>query len=267
MLSSLQSDQMEVEAQGTWRWPPGGSYHPHPLTPELGPRLHEGTRSATTHNPRKRLPSPPSLPALLQRTVPKCQNVPPGPSQACPYCRGGTAWHAALRALTPDGNTMAQGLAGWLGSVQIILLIVQSGKQLPRTMRNRQSGDWKISPTTTIHIPTQTHTHTHTRTHALKQVWKEHAHGFLTWKMSFKLAPLRSYQPKVFQPDRDEKKRRFLPVFHTESKPPGILQPFLSYNLSCGIINTRWSKILSLFSLPPFFTLSACWNILHLNVS
>lgn len=28
---------------------------------------------------------------------------------------GGQAWHAAPRALTPDGNTMAQGLAGWLG--------------------------------------------------------------------------------------------------------------------------------------------------------
>lgn len=28
---------------------------------------------------------------------------------------GGQAWHTASRALTPDGNTMAQGLAGWLG--------------------------------------------------------------------------------------------------------------------------------------------------------
>lgn len=41
-------------------------------------------RDATTPNPS----SPSASPSLLQWTVPKCQHVPPGPSQACPYCPG-----------------------------------------------------------------------------------------------------------------------------------------------------------------------------------
>lgn len=94
MLSSLQSDQMELDTRGTHRWPLGAS-HPHlitlahPWTGALAGQRDQFSaivpaRDATTPNPS----SPSASSSLLQRTVPKCQHVPPGPSQACPYCRG-----------------------------------------------------------------------------------------------------------------------------------------------------------------------------------
>lgn len=92
----------------------------------------------------------PSTPSLLQWMVPKCQHVPPGLTQACPYCWGGGGG-AAWRALTLDGNTVVQGLAGWLAEVQIILLIMHSGKQLPRTKGIQQTGNGPTFPSTAWH--------------------------------------------------------------------------------------------------------------------
>lgn len=56
-------------------------------------------------------------------------------------------WGRAWRALTLDGNTVVQGLA----EVQIILLIMHSGKQLPRTKGIQQTGNGPTSPTTVQH--------------------------------------------------------------------------------------------------------------------
>lgn len=135
---------MEIETQDKQRWPLEAlSPHPHP---ELERWLGKGTRSPPYacwggfNTPNSLLPSTPSL---LQWMVPKCQHVPPGLTQACPYCCGGRAW----RALTLDGNTVVQGLA----EVQIILLIMHSGKQLPRTKGIQQTRNGPTSPATVQH--------------------------------------------------------------------------------------------------------------------
>ncbi|KAK2891836.1 hypothetical protein Q8A73_017501 [Channa argus] len=93
--TETESDQMELDAQGTQRWPHEGTLPSSPLQPSSplnwgsgwakGPILCLLPAVEASFLPRSPLPSTPSL---LQWTVPKCQHVPPGPSQACPYCRG-----------------------------------------------------------------------------------------------------------------------------------------------------------------------------------
>lgn len=79
---------------------PGGlaSSPPHPSSPlncstgwAQGPVLCPSPAVEATTPPQPPLTS---TPRLLQRTVPKCQHVPPGPSQACPYCRGAGVTHS-----------------------------------------------------------------------------------------------------------------------------------------------------------------------------
>lgn len=145
---------------GNWNWGhakvPLEALYPHPLTlchPWSGAVAWQSYQFSAlcllggggAHQYPQSLP--PSTPSLLQRMVPKCQHVPPGLTQACPHCWGGAAW----RALTLDGNTVVQGLAGWLAEVQIILLIMHSGKQLPRTKGIQQTRNGPTSPATLWH--------------------------------------------------------------------------------------------------------------------
>lgn len=150
------------------------SLSPPLLTPELELWMNR-RHSSSAVNPSIRLLST-SLPCCSGR----CSNaITPHLGLAKPVLTMARreVWHVVPCALTPDGNTMAQGLAGWLVQVQIMLLIVQRSKQLPGTMTNRQSSDcWKylslsshtFSPTHSVraHSHTQVLTipypHTHT---------------------------------------------------------------------------------------------------------
>lgn len=91
-LSPVRRNQMELDTQGTWRWPPGGSSPGRPSPLNRSSSWCKGSGSLPGAMLERLPPSQPPpfhLPfSLPQRTVPKCQNVPPGPSQACPCWRG-----------------------------------------------------------------------------------------------------------------------------------------------------------------------------------
>lgn len=125
---------------------PGGliTSPPHP---ELEHWLGKGTRSPpyacwggfNTHNPSSHLPLP-----SCSGWCPNASTSHLGlPKPVLTVVGGGWAW----RALTLDGNTVVQGLA----EVQIILLIMHSGKQLPRTKGIQQTRNGPTSPTTVRH--------------------------------------------------------------------------------------------------------------------
>lgn len=147
-LSCLQRVQMEIETRDTQRWPLEALYpHPPPWTRALPWQTDQFSALCllwggyNTHNPSSHLP------------LPSCSGWCPNASTSHlglpkPVLTvGGAAW----RALTLDGNTVVQGLAGWLAEVQIILLIMHSGKQLPRTKGIQQTGNGPTFPTTAWH--------------------------------------------------------------------------------------------------------------------
>lgn len=84
--------QMEIETQDKQRWPLEALYpHPPPRTRALAWQRDQVSALfllGGLQYPQSLLPSTPSL---LQWMVPKCQHVPPGLTQACPYwCGGGS---------------------------------------------------------------------------------------------------------------------------------------------------------------------------------
>lgn len=167
-LSSVQSDQMELDAQGTQRWPLGAS-HPHPLTPPhpwTGALAGQGDQfSASCLLFRPLTPPPlPSTPSLLQRTVPKCQHVPPGPSQACPYCRGAGVTRSVES--THPWQEHNGPRTGWLTGLGTDNTVNRAEWQTASQNNEKPAERWleNISHHYHTHTHTDIHEHTHIRT-------------------------------------------------------------------------------------------------------
>lgn len=125
---------------------------PQPLSPmkwssglAKGPVLHLVSAGGgfNTHNPSSHLPFPSCSGWCLNASMSHLGL----PMPVLTAGGRGAAWSA----LTLDGNTVIQGLAGWLAEVQIILLIMHSGKQLPRTKGIQQTRNGLTSPATFWH--------------------------------------------------------------------------------------------------------------------
>lgn len=196
-LSSLQSDQMELDAQGTRRWPLGAS-HPHPtppppplLTLELALWLHKGTHflphacrwwwlfppPKKKKKKKKKIKNPPSLPSLLQRTVPKCQHVPPGPSQACPYCRG-----AGVTRSTESTHPWREHngpRTGWLTGLHTDNTVNRAEWQTASQNNEEPAEQWLENISHHYYMPyPHTHMRTYTHRHSHRCVEKPHARAY-----------------------------------------------------------------------------------------
>lgn len=129
---------------------------PHPWTGDLPGQRDQFSASCLLWRPLSPLPSTPSL---LQRTVPKCQHVPPGPSQACPYCRGAGVTRSIES--THPWREHNGPRTGWLTGLRTDNTVNRAEWQTASQNNEKPAEQWLEN----ISHHYRTHTHAHIRGH------------------------------------------------------------------------------------------------------
>ncbi len=162
----------------------------HPWTGALAGQRDRFSVACLLWRPLPPQTSLPSTPSLLQRTVPKCQHVPPGPSQACPFCRGAGVTRSVES--THPWREHNGPRTGWLTGLGTDNTVNRAEWQTASQNNEKPAERWLEN----ISHHYQTHTHTdiqfmniriYTRMDVYKTMYTHACTLILTWKISLKL--------------------------------------------------------------------------------